>query len=228
MQTKHSWMHSPALKHGWLDQDNYLKENVSLSQQLTGVSSSTARDMVAPQLPILCWVWSDLGLHRSCACCWNLPELLCAVALLCPKTQFPLVLQNSFHPLFGNDPWGLGREGVVLIPSRTEHSVVSYSLYLASCWSVLNTICQKKPLRQGLRETLSFIIYSSQEGMRITPSYLCSLWNTICGCDFTGNEKTAHITEKTDALTHHYRISRWYNHRALRNYWKSDLCITSM
>lgn len=49
-------------------------------------------------------ILSGLGLHRSCACCYNYWEFICAIALiLFPYSHPPLL--SLIHPLFHNDPW---------------------------------------------------------------------------------------------------------------------------
>lgn len=58
-------------------------KNLTLSQQLTILSSFTDRDRLVSNSHLHARIWSDLGLYKFCACCCIHYEFICAATLLC-------------------------------------------------------------------------------------------------------------------------------------------------
>lgn len=62
---------------------NLRGKNLTLSQQLTILSSFTDRDRLVSNSHLHASIWSDLGLYKFCACCCIHYEFICAATLLC-------------------------------------------------------------------------------------------------------------------------------------------------
>ena len=60
-------------------------KTLTLSQQLTVVSSFTGRDRLISNSHLHARIWSDLGLCKFCSCCCIYCEFVCAATLLCSK-----------------------------------------------------------------------------------------------------------------------------------------------
>lgn len=81
-------------------------------------------------------IWPSLVLHRSCICCWDHYEFLCAAVLLWPEDTLTsqssdasgsYTLSTPFSAMIPGPSWkGHCRDG----PFGAHHSSVSYSLNL--------------------------------------------------------------------------------------------------